>query len=131
MRKLLEAFLIGIGYGTIVYVSCLYIQGVETQTLSNIASVALFSGVIGIVSLIFLVDALALKWQLLIHFLAVFGLIVGMNAYNGFTDQFFHPLFLGGFVLIYVLVWLVVLYLTHEKVNRINHKLEEKRKNKS
>jgi hypothetical protein len=131
MRKIVRSFLIGIGYGSIIYILSLYVQNVEIQTLSNITSVVLISGLIGVCSLIFTTDFLNFKWQLVLHFFIVLSLIIAMNVYNGFTGQFLTFGFLGGFVLVYLVVWSLMIYITHEKVERINKKLQQRKKNKS
>lgn len=127
MRELIKSFLVGIGFGAIIYVNCLYFMGVETQTPTNIGSVILVSGVIGLVSRIFTTDFLDFKWQLTIHFGVVFSLIVALNAYNNFTNYLFSPLFFGIFITAYLLVWVVLIYVTREKVSRINQKITEKK----
>ena len=79
MKKILKLFLMGIGYGGIIYVSCLYVQGAETQTVSNIASVLFISGLIGLCGFVFSIDSLTFRWQLLLHFSAVLILVLCMN----------------------------------------------------
>lgn len=130
MKKILKLFLMGIGYGGIIYVSCLYVQGAETQTVSNIASVLFISGLIGLCGFVFSIDSLTFRWQLLLHFSAVLMLVLCMNWYNGITTQLITWQFLASYIFIYLLVWLTVAYITHEKVERINEKLRQ-RENKS
>ncbi|SDB39219.1 Protein of unknown function [Streptococcus henryi] len=120
-------FLIGIGFGGIINSLTLMLNGAEGQTTSQIGTVVIVSGCMGLVSLIFELDKPAFAWRLGAHFLAVFSLVILLNRLLGITGNLFRLDVLGQFLLIYLLVWAVVIYMTQQRVAKINEKLRQKR----
>lgn len=121
--------LIGIGFGGLCYLFFLWQSGVKTQTVQQIANVVFTSGLIGLVSMIFEVEAFAMTWKLIIHFCLVYSINSWLNLMNGITTSFFWSWeFLVEFTLIYLVIWLVLYINFNHRVKNINQKLQEKNK---
>ncbi|MFC3932206.1 DUF3021 domain-containing protein [Streptococcus dentapri] len=130
--KPLTYAVIGAGFGSITYIISLLIQGVETQSVVQIANVLWISAVIGLVTMIYEYDRPALLWQILLHFISVYALVTFMNYLN---DGFLTPLSLPvlmHFSLIYFVIWFAVYVMFYRRVEKINRNLQERRQeNKS
>lgn len=127
MKKLINSFIVGVGIGDLI--SCLLFASshVGTLSLANVFSVAIFSGIIGIISYILFdwMDA-PLQRKLLIHFIVVMGMIYAMYHFNDWIVG--NPLIaICRFAVIYGLIWLFVRYMTHQRISKINQKLQERR----
>ena len=130
IRKIVIYAIVGVGFGGVVYVLSLLSGGVQTQTVSQIVNVVQISGLIGLVTMIYELESPPLLWQILLHFIAVYGLIFLMNKLNYLVN----PLsvnFFAGFVMTYLVIWFVVYLTFFRRVSRINRKLQENRENKS
>lgn len=130
IRKIAIYAIVGVGFGGVVYVLSLLSGGVQTQTVSQIVNVVWISGLIGLVTMIYELESPPLLWQILLHFIAVYGLIFLMNKLNYLVN----PLsvnFFAGFVMTYLVIWFVVYLTFFRRVSRINRKLQENRENKS
>ena len=109
IKKCLHAILIGIQTGSAVYliVLALSIQK-NPPTTSNIISVMVMSGLIGIISSMLktLEDRFSFSVSMLLHFVAVAVLVCCFMVYNnwGFLTASWH--FWFNFILIYLFVWL-------------------------
>ena len=109
IKKCLHAILIGIQTGSAVYliVLALSIQK-NPPTTSNIVSVMVMSGLIGIISSMLktLEDRFSFSVSMLLHFAAVAVLVCCFMVYNnwGFLIASWH--FWFNFILIYLFVWL-------------------------
>ena len=68
LKRVVVYFLIGIGFGSLVYLFFLWQSGAEIQNFQQIANVVFISGLIGLVSMIFEVEAIPITWEILIHF---------------------------------------------------------------
>ncbi|MBF7094746.1 DUF3021 domain-containing protein [Streptococcus sp. HF-1907] len=127
MKKLINSFIVGVGIGDLI--SCLLLASshVGTLSLANVFSVAIFSGIIGIISYILFdwMDA-PLQRKLLIHFIVVMGIIYAMYHFNDWIVG--NPLIaICRFAVIYGLIWLFVRYMIHQRISKINQKLQERR----
>ena len=111
MKKAVYYFLIGIGFGSIIY----------SLTL------ILVSGCMGLVSMIFTLDYPAFIWRLIVHFLAVYTMYLFVNQIIGNSKNFLSLSILAQFLLVYALVWAVVVFMIRQKVAKINEKLRERK----
>ena len=127
MKKALYYFLIGIGFGGIIYSLNLILNNANSQAPWQIGMVVLISGCIGLVSMIFVLEHPAFIWRLIVHFLAVYTMYLFVNQIIGNSKNFLSLSILAQFLLVYVLVWLVVVFLTRQKVAKINEKLRERK----
>ena len=127
MKKALYYFLIGIGFGGIINSLNLILNNANSQAPWQIGMVVLISGCIGLVSMIFVLEHPAFIWRLIVHFLAVYTMYLFVNQIIGNSKNFLSLSILAQFVLVYVLVWLVVVFLTRQKVAKINEKLRERK----
>ncbi len=132
IRDLILSMMFGVAVGNIIALISLWINTVSVITLDKWGVVTAISGLIGLVSsLIFRINDIPAKIAYPAHFISVFGLMITMNFLNGWADwETLHnhalSVFLQ-FLLIYISVWLVVVYLTHQKVSKINQKIKERK----
>lgn len=68
-----------------------------------------------------------LRVLFLYHFLVVYTLYLFANRIGGNTENFLSLVTLIQFLLVYVLVWAVVVFMTRQKVAKINEKLRERK----
>lgn len=127
MKTAVYYFLIGTGFGSIIYSLSLILNQTGSQTAWQIGAVVLVSGCMGLVSMIFTLDYPAFVWRLVVHFLAVYTLYLFANRIGGNTENFLSLVSLVQFLLVYVLVWAVVVFMTRQKVAKINEKLRERK----
>jgi len=127
LKTVILYFLIGIGFGGIIYSLALLANGAVTQTVGHIVTVVLVSGCMGLVSLIFELEKPAFIWRLSFLFLLIYSLFLFLNWQVNTEVHLFSPYTLLQFIVIYLLVWLVVVYLTQQKVAKINEKLRERK----
>ena len=127
MKKAVYYFLIGIGFGSIIYSLTLILNNANSQAPWQIGMVVLVSGCMGLVSMIFALDYPAFIWRLIVHFLAVYTLYLFANRIGGNTENFLSLVTLIQFLLVYVLVWAVVVFMIRQKVAKINEKLRERK----
>lgn len=129
LKRGIVYFLVGVGFGGLLYLFFLWQNNVTTQTTHQITSVVLVSGLIGIVSMIFEVGVIPITWEILIHFCLVYGLNSWLNMLIGTTTSFIWSLpFLGEFFLTYLIIWLVIYISFNHRIKNINQKLQEKTK---
>ncbi len=128
MRKSVLVFIIGVGIGNVISFLNLWGYGFREISLSTWASISLLSGFIGLVSLVFDIEALPFKKALPLHFVFVLGIVALMNWFNGWKAGILSVRFLLFFVLIYLVVWGLVAYLNHQQISKINMKLQERKK---
>ncbi|MFT8557997.1 DUF3021 domain-containing protein [Liquorilactobacillus hordei] len=126
IKDLLNSFLIGVGFGSTVYL--LFIAfGVEHEpTMFNIFSVLLISGLIGIFSLIFDVVEWSYLSTLFIHFLGTFSLVMLMIWINDWPVWQEFISFSLNFVGIYLIIWFIVKLKLSASVNSVNQRLRER-----
>ena len=127
MKKALYYFLIGIGFGGIIYSLNLILNNANSQAPWQIGMVVLISGCIGLVSMIFVLEHPAFIWRLIVHFLAVYTMYLFVNQIIGNSKNFLSLSILAQFLLVYALVWAVVVFMTRQKVAKINEKLRERK----
>ena len=127
MKTAVYYFLIGTGFGSIIYSLSLILNQTGSQTAWQIGAVVLVSGCMGLVSMIFTLDYPAFVWRLVVHFLTVYTLYLFANRIGGNTENFLSLVTLVQFLLVYVLVWAVVVFMTRQKVAKINEKLRERK----
>ena len=127
MKKAVYYFLIGIGFGSIIYSLTLILNNANSQAPWQIGMVVLVSGCMGLVSMIFALDYPAFIWRLIVHFLAVYTMYLFVNQIIGNSKNFLSLSILAQFLLVYVLVWAVVVFMTRQKVAKINEKLRERK----
>lgn len=129
LRKMIIYYLIGVGFGGLIYIVSLWSVSASQQTVGQITNVVLLSGLIGLISMIFESDSLPFTVQLVIHFVLVYAVILLMNWLGG-NDALWNWLFFGNFILTYLVVWAVVYYTFYRRVSNINRKLAEKKRGK-
>ena len=127
MKKAVYYFLIGIGFGSIIYSLTLILNNANSQAPWQIGMVVLVSGCMGLVSMIFALDYPAFIWRLIVHFLAVYTMYLFVNQIIGNSKNFLSLSILAQFLLVYALVWAVVVFMTRQKVAKINEKLRERK----
>ncbi len=127
MKKALYYFLIGIGFGGIIYSLNLILNNANSQAPWQIGMVVLISGCIGLVSMIFVLEHPAFIWRLIVHFLAVYTMYLFVNQIIGNSKNFLSLSILAQFLLVYALVWAVVVFMIRQKVAKINEKLRERK----
>lgn len=123
VKRVVIYFLIGIGFGSLVYLFFLWQSGAEIQTVQQIANVVFISGLIGLVSMIFEVEAIPITWEILIHFCLVYGLYSWLEKLNGIIWSWH---LLGEFSLTYLVIWFVIYISFNNRVKNINQRLREK-----
>lgn len=129
LRKMIIYYLIGVGFGGLIYIVSLWSVSASQQAVGQITNVVLLSGLIGLISMIFESDSLPFTVQLVIHFVLVYAVILLMN-WLGSNDVLWNWLFFGNFILTYLVVWAVVYYTFYRRVSNINRKLAEKKRSK-
>lgn len=127
MKAAVYYFLIGIGFGSIIYSLTLILNNAGHQAAWQIGAVVLVSGCMGLISMIFTLDHPAFVWRLAVHFLAVYTLYLFANHIGGNREDFLSLATLVQFLGVYVLVWAVVVFMTRQKVAKINEKLRERK----
>ncbi len=128
MKTYWDAWVSGVGLGMMAYIILLWLSQVHAQGFSQILIVMLGSGLMGLASLIYRIDKWSLFRQSMSHLLIILGLVVGMGLMNGWFDMSqkgFVMLFLGQFILIYLLIWVVAYYLNSKRVKHINAVLKD------
>lgn len=128
MKTYWDAWVSGVGLGMMVYVSLLWLSRVHAQGFSQILIVMLGSGLMGLASLLYRIDSWSLLRQSLSHLIVILGLVVGMGLMSGWFDMSqkdFVMVFLGQFILIYLLIWVVAYYLNSKRVKHINAVLKD------
>ena len=134
IKKCLHAILKGIQTGSAVYliVLALSIQK-NPPTTSNIVSVMVMSGLIGIINSILktVEDRFSFSVSILLHFVAIAVLVCCFMVYNnwGFLITNWH--FWLNFILIYLFVWLFIYLDTNIKTKKINKVLDKRRLKKN
>ncbi|MBJ7540718.1 MULTISPECIES: DUF3021 domain-containing protein [Streptococcus] len=127
LKRGVAYFLIGIGFGSLIYLFYLWQCHVEVQTVQQITYVVFISGLIGLVSMIFEIEAIPMIWEIIIHFCLVYSLNSWLNILLGITKSFIWSWqFLGEFVLTYLIIWFVIYISFNNRVKNINQKLKEK-----
>lgn len=126
VRKWLEFFVSGMGFGAISYLCILTLAhpGVA-PTPRGLYSVLFISGLIGVLSLIFSLDLPPIV-AILLHLvssLSMFALMCFINAW------IINYLSVGIFVLIYIIIWMVLLLEQKHTASRLNEQIR-RRKNK-
>ena len=133
IKKCLYDILMGIQTGSAVYliVLALSIQK-HPPTTSNIVSVMVMSGLIGLISSMLktLEDRFSFSVSILLRFAAVAVLVCCFMVYNnwGFLIASWH--FWFNFILIYLFVWLFIYLDTNLKTKKINSALAKRRREK-
>lgn len=128
MKTYWDAWVSGVGLGMMAYIILLWLSQVHAQGFSQILIVMLGSGLMGLASLIYRIDKWSLFRKSISHLLIILGLVVGMGLMNGWFDMSqkgFVMLFLGQFILIYLLIWVVAYYLNSKRVKHINAVLKD------
>lgn len=108
MKAAVYYFLIGIGFGSIIYSLTLILNNAGHQAAWQIGAVVLVSGCMGLISMIFTLDHPAFVWRLAVHFLAVYTLYLFANHIGGNREDFLSLVTLVQFLGVYVLVWAVL-----------------------
>lgn len=129
MKTYWDAWVSGVGLGMMAYIILLWLSQVHAQGFSQILIVMLGSGLMGLASLIYRIDKWSLFRKSISHLLIILGLVVGMGLMNGWFDMSqkgFVMLFLGQFILIYLLIWVVAYYLNSKRVKHINAVLKDR-----
>jgi len=131
IRETIKSVLIGLLIGALTYLLILLSMGTTVVTSSNIISVLLMSAGIGLISVIFEFDWNYL-WELLIHFLGTFLLVVLMCSYNGWLPTLYTHMFTSFllFLVIYVLVWVALYVMQWIDVQRINKRIKYRNQKK-
>ncbi|MDN6967037.1 DUF3021 domain-containing protein [Oenococcus sp. UCMA 17063] len=125
-RKIIRCILIGIAFSSSIYL----VSELFSKTLSNskleIFSVLLLGAFIGLFSMIFEIDErLSFLAQLIIHFFLTAFAVFIFAYVNGIHVTLINGSF--GFVLIYMVVWLIVKSQINRDVKEINQKLLSKK----
>lgn len=130
MRRLVHYFVVGIGFGSAAYILNLLIFQF-TPTWSNVLVTWLFSGLMGLATLIFNWETKHAWLIQLLHLASIFGLVLLMLVLNGWYVPAGREWF--GFVLsfsmIYLAIYLYLLWLNWQSVQKINGKLQAGRNN--
>lgn len=131
LRKLFRYLSIGLLIGSFTYLVILIFASPAFVTSSNIISVLLMSGGIGLISAIF-----EIEWNMLleivIHFVITLGLVLAMCSYNNYwpgISQHILANFLF-FLLIYVLIWLGIYLSQLADMKRLNQQIKNRNKKK-
>ena len=133
IKKCLHAILMGIQTGSAVYLIALAFSiQKHPPTTSNIISVMVMSGLIGIISSILKTfeDRFSFLVSILLHFVAVAFLACCFMVYNNWGFLIFNWHFWLDFILIYLFVWLFLYLDTNLKTKKINSALAKRRREK-
>ncbi|WP_025024923.1 DUF3021 domain-containing protein [Companilactobacillus nodensis] len=132
MNKLFKAmryFLIGVLLGSFSFLLIGLFQGGITATVRGIISLFFFSGLIGIVSMIFETDWFNFPIRLLIH-MVITIIIVGLMMFTAGWQIINHKLdFIFTVVIMYAIVWLIMYLSDIVGTKKINEAIR-KRKSK-
>lgn len=132
MNKLFKAmryFLIGVLLGSFSFLLIGLFQGGITATVRGIISLFFFSGLIGIVSMIFETDWFNFPIRLLIH-MVITIIIVGLIMFTAGWQIINHKLdFIFTVVIMYAIVWLIMYLSDIVGTKKINEAIR-KRKSK-
>ncbi|MGT2929230.1 DUF3021 domain-containing protein [Streptococcus dentasini] len=131
LRKMALYALIGVGFGGFTYVVILWLNGAESQSVEQIANVVWISALIGLISMIFSFERPSFIAQLFLHFCLVYSLVILMNRLNDYDGTLFSLSSFGNFILCYLIIWGIVYSIWLHRIDKINHKLAEKKKSKS
>lgn len=129
MKAIVKSFIYGVGIGTIISFFNYLFHGLTSISVFTLGTVGLCSGLIGVVSVV-LFDLLSLEYRLsfILHYVMTLLIIIVMNMVNGWNAYLLSLKSLINFTIIYVIVWLVEIWMNHNKVNRINEKLQARKK---
>ncbi len=133
IKKCLHAILMGIQRGSAVYLIVLTLSIQKNPpTTSNIISVMVMSGLIGIISSMLktVEDRFSFSVSILLHFAAIAVLVCCFMVYNNWGFLIFNWHFWLDFILIYLFVWLFLYLDTNLKTKKINSALAKRRKEK-
>lgn len=132
MNKLFKAmryFLIGVLLGSFSFLLIGLFQGGITATVRGIISLFFFSGLIGIVSMIFETDWFNFPIRLLIH-MVITIIIVGLMMFSAGWQIINHKLdFVFTVIIMYAIVWLIMYLSDIVGTKKINEAIR-KRKSK-
>lgn len=125
MKKVGMAFVIGIGIGSFAFLWQLAFRNMA-PSMSNVVSVSLTSGLMGVVSLIYENNRLSFFVKTLLHFSLIAFLASLCNLYNGWIrlEQVF--LSLPSLVLTYLIIWLGMYLNNRVSAKKINQHLQER-----
>ncbi|WP_165211895.1 DUF3021 domain-containing protein [Streptococcus tangpeifui] len=131
IRKGIIYFLLGIGFGSLSFIATLWLNGAEDQTVLQITNVVWISGLIGLFSMIFELERPSFVFRLLLHFCLVYSSVVLMNGLNHYGWHLLSLTLLANVILTYLLIWGVVYFILTRRLEKINRKLAEKRREQS
>ena len=129
MKKYVDSWMYGVGIGMIFYLLTLLIWSVPGQTIYQMAVTVIFSGVMGLASLVY--DSLPTSdfYKRIVHFSLIFACVMAMVLLNGWLDikdmSMLALIFLE-FLLIYLMISGIVYLTEKQKIKKINEKLRKK-----
>ncbi|WP_367783249.1 DUF3021 domain-containing protein [Streptococcus pluranimalium] len=131
MRKIVNYFLIGVGWGSFMYLVNLLIFNF-TPSWSNSVVTWIAGGLMGLAALIYDHPRWTDAKKTMLHILAIYGLVMGMLLINHWIPLELSYLFGVSlqFLIIYLLIALFFAWLNKDSVSKINQKLRNK-ENKS
>ena len=125
MRKLsnfINYFFTGVGFGAATYLIILTFASPSIPTRLGVISVLIISGLIGILSMIFVIDvppAIAFS----VHIIGTFLLVLLMCWINKWPINFW---LVGVFVLVYIVIWLIIILSQRQTVKEINSSIKKR-----
>ncbi|GAJ25730.1 hypothetical protein JCM15457_608 [Liquorilactobacillus sucicola DSM 21376 = JCM 15457] len=127
MQRIIKYILIGISFGSNIYLLMCALNARVTLSRFEIISVLLMGALIGMTSLIFETERISFLLQLVMHLLLTAFVVWGCGYLNNWPIASWGFWFLFGGI--YLAVWLVVIIqLNHdvEKINKVLFKKEKK-----
>lgn len=131
MKKLLNVIhfgIIGTGIGFFMTAMSVFFMGGEGCTVKEMLIWATASFLCGVVTTIMFTDKFKLAVSTLIHFVCVFGVVLGANIACGYSNGIAELLksILPAFLIIYIVVYLLVFLSSKVNAKQINNALGEK-----
>ncbi|BDR60954.1 DUF3021 domain-containing protein [Lactobacillus xylocopicola] len=124
-NRCLDYFLIGVAFGAIAYLLILtFAYGGIAPTPKGVLSVLTLSGLMGLVSMIFISD-ITFTLALLIHLLGIFLLFAVMMMINSWPINLWS---LGIFLVTYLVIWLICILDQRRSVKQINARIKKRNK---
>ena len=115
----------GLGTGAFIYMIVLLSKKNIISSETEIISVLIISACAGIFTIIFDIEKINYLFALVIHFIMMFLVVFSISLYNNWSDHFLSIDFLGGFLILYLIAWIITLTKTKKDANELNSLLKQ------
>lgn len=115
----------GLGTGAFIYMIVLLSRKNIISSETEIISVLIISACAGIFTIIFDIEKINYLFALVIHFIMMFLVVFSISLYNNWSDHFLSIDFLGGFLILYLIAWIITLTKIKKDANELNSLLKQ------